>query len=380
MKIALVHDWLTGMRGGEKILELFCELFPSADIFTLLHVQGSVSAKIEKHKIVTSFLQKLPFAKKWYRHYLPLMPQAIESLNLSGYELVISSSHCVAKGCLPPKGAVHISYCHTPMRYIWDQYENYFGKSRASPLVRVGMNAIRGWLQRWDKKSAERVDEFIANSHFVAKRIQDYYGRSSTVIHPFVDTDFFSPSPQSSSPRGEGAGEGGYYLIVSALAPYKRIELAVETFNRSTKKLKIIGSGQWEKRLKKQAKANIEFLGWVSDEKLRLSYQHCRALIFPGVEDFGMTPLEAMACGKPVVAFKEGGVTESVVEGRTALFFSEQTVESLQQAVSILEKNQWDPVLIRQQALKFSKRNFRDQFVSLLLRKVPKIASQISIS
>jgi glycosyltransferase involved in cell wall biosynthesis len=237
MKVALVHDWLTGMRGGEKVLEVFCDLFPSADLFTLLHVPGSVSAKIESHKITASWLSRMPAVRKRYRHYLPLMPWAAESLDLSGYDLVISTSHCVAKGVRPAPGAVHICCCFTPMRYIWDQYGQYFGsESSASLPVKAAMGLIRPLLQRWDRGSSSRVTEFIAISKFVADRIRKQYGRGSEVIYPHADTGFYTPGTRT-EPTGP-------YLIVSAFAPYKKLDLAIEAFNLMKKPFQLPAASQ----------------------------------------------------------------------------------------------------------------------------------------
>lgn len=334
MKVALVHDWLTGMRGGEKVLEAICELFPQADLYTLLHIKGSVSSIIEKRKIFTSFLQYLPDIERKYRYYLPLMPQAIERVDLSEYDIVISSSHCVAKGVKVKDKTLHICYCHTPMRYIWDMYPIYFKK--ANIYVRIIMKILRKYLQKWDLKSSTRVNYFIANSENVRKRIQKHYNRESKVIYPPVDTDFFVPSNSRFKSKS-------YYLIVSAFAPYKKIDLAIEAFNYLRYPLKIIGVGQEEKRLRKIAKKNIEFLGWVSKEELREHYQNCKALIFPGEEDFGIVAVEAQACGTPVIAYGKGGITETVIpiqdhsDSPTGVFFYEQTPLALIEAVKNLK-------------------------------------------
>ncbi|OGR88306.1 MAG: hypothetical protein A3A86_02125 [Elusimicrobia bacterium RIFCSPLOWO2_01_FULL_60_11] len=352
-KVALVHDWLTGMRGGEKVLEVFCGMFPEADIFTLLHVPGSVSEKIESHKIKTSFLQSIPGIRNSYRYFLPLMPRAVESFDLSAYDLVVSTSHCVAKGAVAGTKAVNVSYCFTPMRYIWDQFDLYFGPERAGPVVRGAMRILRPVLQRWDRKSSKRVTHFIADSAYVAARIRNFYGRQAEVIYPHADTEFYAPG--TSKP-------GDFHLIVSALAPYKRLELAVEAFNRMGKKLKIIGSGPSLARLMGIAGPNIEFLGWRSNEEIRDHYRACAALIFPGTEDFGIVPLEAMACGRPVVAYGEGGALETVSENASGIFFREASARSLTEAVRKAERMPWDGGKIRARALEFS----REKFVSRL--------------
>lgn len=370
MKVALVHDWLTGMRGGEKVLEVFCELFPEADLYTLLHIPGSVSAGIEKRRIRTSFVQKLPLARKRYRMMLPLFPMAIEGFDLSGYDLVLSSSHCVAKGVIPPPGALHISYLHTPMRYVWDMYYEYFG---TKGFKGKAIGAFAHYLRIWDVSSSCRVDHYIANSAHVAKRIKKYYRRDSAVIHPPVDCSRFSV----------GTGPEDYYLIVSAFAPYKKIDMAIEAFNRTGLKLKIIGTGQDESKLKKIAGPNIEFLGWKTDSEIAGYYGKCRALIFPGEEDFGIVPLEAMASGRPVVAYGKGGALETIVpvggkaKSPTGMFFQEQTSAALEEAVRSFEKNikAFDPSAIREHALGFDRPVFKEKISEYIFSKLNDLKS-----
>jgi glycosyltransferase involved in cell wall biosynthesis len=362
MKVALVHDWLTGMRGGERCLEVLCELFPEAPIYTLLRVPGAVSSTIEKHPIRTSFIQRLPAAQSAYRYYLPLFPRGVESFDLSGYDLIVSTSHCVAKGVRVPSGAFHVSYVHTPMRYVWEQYEDYFGRGRSGWAVRAAMGIIRRRLQRWDRGSNDGVNVFVANSCHVADRIRRLYGRQADVIYPPVNFEAFSVSHR----------DEGFYLIVTAFAPYKRVDLAIEAFNRLKMPLKIIGTGQDENRLKETAGPTIEFLGWKSDAEVRESYSACRALVFPGEEDFGIVPLEAMACGKPVIAYGRGGVLETVVslnrsqsDGRppTGVFFDAQTPEALIEAVRTFESNRdrFDPVRIREHVRPFDRQQFKER-------------------
>jgi glycosyltransferase involved in cell wall biosynthesis len=361
MKVALVQDWLTGMRGGEKILEVLCELFPDATVFALLHNKGAMSPTIERMKIKTSFIQQLPMKSTKYRHYLPLMPLAIDSLDFSGFDLIISTSAAVAKGATPPDNAMHICYCNSPMRYVWDQYEEYFGKGRAGFITRSSMALVAPYLRRWDVKTCARVHSFIANSQNVAERISRIYHRSSDVIYPPVSTDQFKVSEK----------EDGYYLIVSALVPYKRVDLAIEAFNNYGEKLLVVGSGPEREKLEKSANKNIEFLGWQSDENLASLYAGCRALIFPGVEDFGIVPLEAMASGKPVVAFGEGGALETVVAedvSPTGVFFYEQTVDALVAAIEKLSRMKLDPYAIRRHAEKFDRALFKQQMNEYLLQ------------
>lgn len=345
-RVAFVHDWLTGMRGGEKCLEALCELFPDATIFTLLHIPGTVSATIERHQIKTSFIQSLPFVREKYRHYLPLFPLAIELFDLRGFDIIVSSNHCVAKGVRTPPDSLHICYCHTPMRYIWHLYHEYFGPSRAGIVTRLGMGAIVGWLRRWDVRTASHPAFFIANSENVRNRIQALYGRDSEVIYPPVNVSAAHISEQ----------EKGYCLMVTAMVPYKRVDIAIDAFNRLGQRLVIAGTGPEEARLRQGAGSTIEFRGWVSDEDIDDLYAGCRALIFPGEEDFGIVPVEAMAHGKPVVAYAKGGALETVrerPEPATGILFAEQTAESLINALKGLSTRRFDPYAIRSFALGF---------------------------
>ncbi|MCX7973361.1 MAG: glycosyltransferase [Candidatus Aminicenantes bacterium] len=358
MKVALVHDWLTGRRGGEKVLEALAEIFPQAPIYTLFHFSGSQIMEIEKRKIYTSFLQKAPFLHRYYRFYLPLFPLAIELFNLQEYDLVISSSHCVAKGIIPRPGALHIAYIHSPMRYAWNQYYAYFSSQRLSLFKRFLIPPQIHYLRLWDVSSSARVDYFIANSVNVAKRIERYYRRPAEVIYPPVDTDFFVPSKTDS--------RDDYFLIVSALVPYKKIELAIEAFNRLNKPLLVIGQGPEEKRLKKLASSNIRFLKNLSDEELRSFYQRARGFILPGEEDFGIATVEAQACGTPVVAFGRGGSLETVLPEITGLLFEEPTVEALLETLDKFSRLPFNRTAIRQQAEKFSRSAFRNKMINFL--------------
>jgi glycosyltransferase involved in cell wall biosynthesis len=346
------------MRGGEAVLERLCARYPEAPIFTLVHAKGSVSEAIEAHPIVTSFVQHMPFAASRYRSYLPLFPAAIERFDLSAFDLVISSSHCVAKGARPRAGALHLSYCHTPMRYVWDQYDQYWAPGLAPAPIRAAMALAAPRLRRWDVASASRVSFFAANSRHVARRIRRHYDREAEVIHPPVETSAFAPG---ASPPGD------YFLVVSAFAPYKRVDLAVEAFNRIGYPLKIVGSGPMESRLRAAAKPNVELLGWRDRSELSALYAGCRALIFPGEEDFGIVPVEAMAAGRPVIALGRGGALETVIApGRasdpapTGVFFEEQSVEGLLEGISRFEKHEaaFDPARIRERALAFDRAVF----------------------
>ena len=364
LSAVLVHDWLTGMRGGEKVLEAFCNLFPTAPIFTLLHLKGKVSPLIESHPIHTSFLQSMPLAAKRYRHYLPLFPRAVESLDLPPADLVLSSSHCVAKGVKAPPGAVHVSYVHTPMRYVWDMYDAYFGPGRGG-LARWAMPFFRGSLQKWDVRTAASVDHFIANSAHVAQRIKRHYGREATVIQPPVEASRFTPADEPDD----------YYLVLSALAPYKRVDLAVEACSRLGYRLKVAGIGPEEARLKEMAGPTVEFLGWQPDEALPELYAKARAFIFPGEEDFGITPLESMASGRPVVAYGKGGALETVVaagdqSGRpaTGRFFYEQKVDALIASLRDLEAelDSFDPLALARHAAAFDTSVFMQRIAAFL--------------
>lgn len=353
MRTALVHDWLTGMRGGEKVLLELARLFEDAPIFTLLHVKGSVHPELEAREIRTSFVQHLPGAERRYRGYLPLFPAAVQSLDLRGFDLVVSSSHCVAKGVRVPKGALHLCYCHTPMRYVWDRFDDYFGPGRASPPVRLLIGKIAEGLRAWDVAGAASVNAFAANSAFVAGRIRRYYGREPRVIHPPVDVDFFTP--------GEN-GPGAFDLVVSALAPYKRIGLVLEAYRGTGRPLKVVGSGPERERLERRAPREAEFLGHVDDLRLRDLYRSCRAVIMASVEDFGIVPLEAMACGRPAVVFGEGGGLESVLEGESGLIFREATPEALRATIDALQPLSFNSDTLRSRALKFSQAEFLRRF------------------
>jgi len=351
------------MRGGEKVLEVLCELFPAATLYTLLHNKGAMTSTIETMRLRTSFIDRLPFKTEKYRNYLPLFPRAIEAFNLSDYDLVLSTSHCVAKGAHPRPGALHICYCHTPMRYVWEMYDEYFGKGRAGLLTRAAMSFIAPRLRKWDVASSGRVDFFVANSENVARRIQRYYHRPSDVIHAPVDTQQFRLSTV----------DKGYYLIVSALVPYKRVDLAIEVFNRLGERLLIVGKGPELKKLQAMASRSVEFLGWQSDEKLADLYAGCRALVFPGIEDFGIVPLEAMACGKPVVAYGQGGAVETVVEDShnpTGVFFYEHTVAALAEAVKSLDRRRFDPLAIRAHAQRFDRSIFKARLHEYIQEKL----------
>ena len=336
MRVAIIHYWLVGMRGGEKVIEALCKLYPQADIFTHVYVPSAISAEISAHNIQTSFISRLPRAAKSYQNYLPLMPMALEQLDLRGYDLIISSESGPAKGIIPPAGALHICYCHSPMRYIWNMFHDYRDKTNA--LKRILMPPLSHYLRTWDAVSAARVHEFVANSETVARRLHTYYRRDAVVIYPPVDTQSFESVP--------AAEVGDYYLMAGELVAYKRPDLAVQAFNRSGKPLVVIGGGQMLNALRAMAGPNVTVLGPQPFEQLRHHYARCRALIFPGEEDFGIVPVEAMASGRPVIAFKKGGATETVVEGLTGTFFEQQTIDHLLEACDRLEGMSIDPAAL----------------------------------
>lgn len=363
MKVALVHDWLTGMRGGEKVLLSLLRLFPDAAIFTLLHVRGSVAPEIESRPIHTTFVQHLPFVARRYRHYLPLFPAAAATLDLTGYDLVISSSHCVAKGVQVPAGAVHVCYCHTPMRYVWDRFDEYFGVDRVGRLQNAALQLVAEGLRAWDVATAPRVHHFVANSAYVAGRIRRYYGREAKVIPPPVDIDFFTPGPDGNT--------GAYDLIVSALAPYKRLELAIEAYRGTGRALRIVGTGPEADRLRAIAGPEVAFLGRVDDAALRELYRGCRSVLMPGVEDFGIVPLEAMACGKPAIVFAEGGGPESVIDGETGVIFKEATPAALRGAVDSLDRLRFNTSALRQRAEAHSRQVFEAELMGFIQNTLP---------
>jgi glycosyltransferase involved in cell wall biosynthesis len=378
VRVALVHDWLTGMRGGERCLEVFCEIFPGADLFTLVHRRGAVSPTIERVTIHTSWLQSLPLARAYYRHFLPFFPLAIRQFRLTGYDLVLSSSHAVAKGARRDGSSLHVCYCFTPMRYIWDQSPIYFPRTRFSPVSWALLQALLRYLRRWDVKTAGGVDEFVAISNHIAAKIRAYYNRSAQVIPPPVDCGFFSPD---SSPQQHGAS---FYLVVSALVPYKRVDIAVEAFNRLRLPLVVIGVGPERPKLERHASSSVTFLGWQPDAVVRDYYRQCEALIFPGEEDFGIVPLEAQACGKPVIALGKGGALETVIplnstgaeampcRSSTGVFFDEPSADALCEAVSMYQQHAaaFDPVAIRQNALYFDRPEFKTRIATFLADKM----------
>ena len=363
MRVALVHDWLTGMRGGEKVLEVLCELYPDADLFTLFHLRGTVSPAIEGRRIVTSFVQYLPMADRYYRRYLPLFPAAIERFDLSGYDLVISSSHCVAKSVITPAHVRHLCYCHSPMRYAWDQFDAYFGPDRVGALAsRWLYRPVLTRLARWDAATATRPNRFVSNSQYVAGRIGRYYNRESTIVYPPVDTVFFQPA---------SASRASHLLVVSALVPYKRIELAIEACKRSGVALRIVGDGPERRRLEAAGGSHVTFLGRLTDAEIRDEYRTAQAVLMPGEEDFGIVPVEAQACGTPVLALGRGGSLETVVDGETGVFFGEPTVEAMANGLRRVTGMAFDRNRIRQHAERFS----RERHVAAMRAVIDEVVS-----
>jgi glycosyltransferase involved in cell wall biosynthesis len=364
MKVAIVHYWLVGMRGGEKVIEALCEMYPQADIFTHVYVPEMVSDRIRQHRIIPTFINSLPRAARMYKTYLPLMPLALEQLDLRGYDLVISSESGPAKGIIAPCDAVHVCYCHTPMRYIWNMYHDY--RKSAGLLTRLVMPPLAHYLRMWDVTSAARVDSFVANSATVASRIHRYYGADSVVIYPPVDTNAFSIVAPSELED--------YYLMAGELVSYKRPDLAVRAFNEMKLKLVVIGGGEMLDEIRRLAGPTVTVMGPQPFTILKRHYARCRALVFPGEEDFGMVPVEAMASGRPVVAFGRGGATETVAAGVSGVFFAEQTVEAISSAVRNLADIAIDPEKIAAHASQFDRDRFfqkmRTHIDSLLTDKL----------
>ncbi len=355
MRVAIVHYWLCKMRGGEAVIEALCEMFPEADLFTHVYDEEAMSATIRKHRVTTTFINKLPAAKKLYQTYLPLMPHALEALDLSAYDLVISSESGPAKGVITRPDALHLCYCHSPMRYLWDQYHAY--RRTAGFAARLAMPILFPPLRQWDVTSAARVDHFIANSTSVAERIRKYWRREADVIAPPVSVARFGPKRRED-----------FYLYVGELAPYKRADLAIEACTRMHRKLVVIGDGSEAKALQRRAGPSVTFLGRASDEVVADHYARCRAFLFPAEEDFGIVAVEAMASGRPVIAFGRGGARDSVIDGETGLFFQEQSVDAMAAAITRFEarENAFDDERIQAHARQFS----REAFKRAMARKI----------
>lgn len=368
-RIAIVHEWFTSMRGGERCVEALSEVFPEATLFGLLHVRGSLSPALERMRPHTSFVQHLPFARTHYRYYLPLFPAAIRGFDLKDFDCVVTFHHAVAKGIRTHARTLHVCYCFTPMRYLWDLYDEYFAAGRAPLPVRVGMAAVRAPLRRWDLATAAHPHHYVASSENVRHRIRAIYGRQSEVIYPPVATARFTPSGH----------DEGYFLVAGAQVPYKRVDLAIAAFNRSGDRLVVAGDGPEHRRLRKMAGPTIAFVRNVTDDQMRDLYAGCSALVFPGEEDFGIVPVEAMACGKPVIAFGKGGALETVVDQtgiRTGTLFHERTVDSLLSAVRKFRETAFDPLAIREFSLRFDREIYKNTMREYLLRRWSEFSSE----
>lgn len=365
MRVAIVHYWLVGIRGGEKVLEALCDLYPDAVIFTHVLDPNAISEKIKRHKIVTSFIQRLPFSRSQYQNYLPLMPLALEQLDLRGFDLIISSESGPTKGIIAPPGALHICYCHSPMRYIWNMFHDY--RDRAGIAKKILMPPLAHYIRTWDAVSASRVHQFVANSRTVAKRIRSYYHRPSEVIFPPVDVDAFAPVDK--------AELGPHYLMAGELVAYKRPDLAVAAFNAMKKPLVVIGGGEMLRNVRAMAGDTVTVLGPQPFSTLRRYYATCQGLVFPGEEDFGIVPVEVMASGRPVIAFNRGGATETVVDMQSGIFFDEQSPEALTEAVAKFEAIDWDSDRIVAHARQFRADEFKRKFVEKVDRSMAELSA-----
>lgn len=358
MKIAIAHDYLNQMGGAEKVVEVFHDMYPSAPIYTSVYIPENVSSKFREADIKTSFMQKLPFVRKFSRHYLATYPYAFELFDFSDYDVVISSSSAFAKGVITGTDTCHICYCHTPMRFAW-QYFTYIERERLSAPVRMILPYVVHRVRRWDEITSNRVDHYVANSHEVERRIRKFYRRNSAVIYPPVETGRFQVTGQ----------DDGFFLIISRLLAYKRVDIAIQAANKLKIPLKIVGNGRDEKRLKKLAGPTVEFMGRLPDHEVVDCMQRCRALIFPGLEDFGIVPVEAMACGKPVIAYGRGGALDTVIDEVTGVFFNEQTPDSLAEAIVSFRPDDYDPHHVRQHAEAFDVSVFRHQMRAFIEEK-----------
>lgn len=363
MRVAIVHYWLVNFRGGERVIEALLELYPQAELFTLVHDPQRLPPIFRRHTVHESYIGRWPFARRHYQRYLPFMPTALEQFDLRGFDLVISSESGPAKGVIPPADALHLCYCHSPMRYLWNAYHDY--KERAGALTRWLMPSLSHRLRIWDVTTAARVDGFIANSANVARRIEAYYRRDAAVLHPPVDTEAYRPN---------GVAPEDFYLCVGQLVGYKNTELAIEACNRLGRNLVVIGAGEEQRRLEAMAGPTVTLMGSQSAAVLADHYARCRALLFCAEEDFGIVPVEAMAAGRPVIAFGRGGALETVVDGRTGLFFHDATSDALMAAIQAFEAaGPWDATAIRAHAETFAKERFKAGFAALVEAQMPSL-------
>ena len=356
LRVALVHDWLNGMRGGERVLEHFCALFPQAHLHTLLYEPSRIDPTIRRLETFESPFARLPGARKHYRYYLPAMPAFVAKLPTADYDLVISTSHCVAKAAPRPRRGLHLSYIFSPMRYVWDHFEDYLSGNWWKDGA---LRALRPFLQRWDRSSCKQVDSFAADSEHIARKVKSFWGREAQAILPPVQLERFSPAV--------GPPED-FFLVVSALVPYKKIDRAIEAARLAKVKLVVVGDGPERRRLQALAPKNVEFAGRVSDADLPEYYRRARALLYPATEDYGITAIEAQACGRPVLAFRHGGVTETVIDGETGAFFDQPDARGLAKLLKAHDDNRYDPVRIRQHAERFSPLRFRAELIEWINR------------
>jgi glycosyltransferase involved in cell wall biosynthesis len=357
MRTAVVHDWLNGMRGGEKVLEEILALVPDPTIFTLFHVPGSVSREIERYPIRASYLDRLPFSRQLYRQFLPLFPRAVESFDLSGFDLVVSSSHCVAKGARSPAGVPHLCYCHTPVRYAWDQFDEYFPRAttRLFHLKKIVIDRLR----EWDRATAGRPTRYLANSSAVADRIRRHYGLSADVVAPPVDVEFF---------HGSEAPRERFLLAVGSLVPYKRYEVAIEAARRIGRPLVLVGKGPEERSLRARMGSSVEIRADLDRESLRDLYRKCFAFVQPGEEDFGISLVEAAACGAPVAAFGRGGARDTLTDGVNGVLYPEPGADGLVQAIGEIEGRRFEYTAVRATALPFARERFAREFAGAVAK------------
>jgi len=372
LRVALVHYWLVRRRGGERVLEVLAEMFPQADIFTLVVDWNSLAPPLRTRKITPSFLQKLPGVKRYYRKLLPLFPMALEQFRLDDYDLIISSESGPAKGVVAPTHSCHVCYCHSPMRYLWDMFHQYKRGRGVGPLSRALFTLSAHYVRMWDLAAASRVDHFVANSHNVASRIRKHYRRDAKVIYP--------PVPVSDGKISDAIED--YYLLVNELVDYKRVDLAIEACNRLRRPLRIVGDGEQYKLLRRAAGPTVQFLGYLPDGVVRENYARCRALLFPGEEDLGMVPVEAHSFGRPVIAYGRGGALETVdgffaddpsrPEPATGIFFARQSVESLVEAIRVFEsvESRFSPAFIRTHAQRFDVSRFKNEMAEFVGEKI----------
>lgn len=362
-KIALVHDWLTTFGGAERVVALWSDHFPKAPLYTSVYDEKTLGKIFPPDRVVPSNLQKLPGVIRYYRKLLGWMPQAFETFNLDDYDIVLSSSSSCAKGVLTPASTFHVSYIHSPMRYAWDLYHEYLLSSNA--LTRMAMKRMMPKIRQWDVSAANRVDLFLCNSYEVARRIRKVYRREAIVVPPPIETEHFTPeNPEEGIKKGTELGDR--YLVLTRLVPYKRVDLAVKACTKASKPLDVVGSGPELKNLRSIAGPTVRFRGFLSDDEILESYRSCRAMLFPGFEDFGMTPLEAQSCGRPVLAYGKGGALETVKDGLSGLFFQEQTTEAVLAAMEEFEERDWDPKKIRIHAEGFSRKNHLKRLIEAI--------------